>query len=232
MLGNFKPVAFDPYGRRRRRRVMPGWLALLLLGGALGVAGVLLVQERLLPPRLSSSESTRLQQSLQSTEAERTRLTQSLAETRQRLDAEIAAHKKLAEQTASHTQIVDGLRADLQSAIAALPPDPRGGDVEVRAARFGLGGDGALQYDVVLTRAKAGGGKPMPAVLQFVVEGAGARGNDTRVTLAPVSISVDRLETVRGSVPLPDGFKPRQTTVNVLDKPDGRRLGMRVFNLK
>jgi hypothetical protein len=36
---------------------------------------------------------------------------------------------------------------------------------------------------------------------------------------------------VRGSVPLPQGFKPRQTTIHVLDKVGGKLMGLRVINI-
>ena len=46
MLGSSKPVVFDPYGGRRKRRGVPRWLVLLLLGIAAGAGGVIYVQER------------------------------------------------------------------------------------------------------------------------------------------------------------------------------------------
>jgi hypothetical protein len=32
-------------------------------------------------------------------------------------------------------------------------------------------------------------------------------------------------------VPLPEGFQPRETTVRVLDRADGKLLGMRVLHV-
>ena len=64
MLGRSRPVEFNPYGRRRSRRRFPRWLLLLLVGVAVGAGGVVLVQERYLPPRLSAEASTRLAGSL------------------------------------------------------------------------------------------------------------------------------------------------------------------------
>jgi hypothetical protein len=52
------------------------------------------------------------------------------------------------------------------------------------------------------------------------------------LTLEPVAIKVGEYESVRGTAPLPDGFKPRQTTIQVLDRVDGKRVGMRVINVK
>jgi hypothetical protein len=34
---------------------------------------------------------------------------------------------------------------------------------------------------------------------------------------------------LRGSLPLPDAFVPRQTTIQVLDRVGGKVLGMRVM---
>ena len=50
--------------------------------------------------------------------------------------------------------------------------------------------------------------------------------------LGPVDVSVGSYQNLRGNLPLPAGFKPRQATVQVLDRPDGKRLGMRVMNVK
>jgi hypothetical protein len=43
------------------------------------------------------------------------------------------------------------LRADLAFLVQALPPDPRGGNVEVRAGQFSAR-EGALDHQVVLLR--------------------------------------------------------------------------------
>ena len=67
MLGQFKPVAYEPYGRRRSG--VPRWLVLLLIGIVLGVAGVVFVQERLMQPRLSVDASQRLRSALDRTSA-------------------------------------------------------------------------------------------------------------------------------------------------------------------
>jgi hypothetical protein len=67
--------------------------------------------------------------------------------------------------------------------------------------------------------------------VQFVVAGESNRPDDT-VTLEPIAISVNSFQSLRGSLPLPSGFKPRQATVQVLDRPDGKRLGMRVMIVK
>src|SRR5689334_6409085 len=97
MLGSSsKPIPFDPYGSsRRKRRGVPRWAVLLVLGIALGAGGVILVQERYLPPRLSADASTRLRESYQRADAERQRLQTELDATSRRLQDVLDENKRL-----------------------------------------------------------------------------------------------------------------------------------------
>jgi hypothetical protein len=227
MFGQPKPVYLEPYGRRRSRWRLPRWLVLLLIGIAAGAAAVIVAQERYLPPRLSADASAALQTSFEQADADRTRLKADLAETTKRLDAALAEKQGQSGELATTRETTDRLREDIAAIVAALPPDPRGGTVEVRAARFAVKG-GALAYDVVLSRERAGT-KPLAGVLQLVVTGDSAKGVETAVPLKPVTLSIGSHEVVRGSLPLPEGLRPRQTTVQVLDRVGGKPLGMRVM---
>ena len=230
MFAYSKPVPFNPYGRRRSRWRLPRWAVLLLAGTAIGAGAVVYVQERHLPPRLSVSESTQLTSAFTQADAERSQLKSSLADTDHRLAAALAEKKALVDELADTRAKAERLRDDLALAVNALPADPRGGSVEVRAGRFTTQG-GAMLYEVVLTRERASA-KALPGVLQLVVAGQSARGVETSVVLKPVALSLSSMAVVRGSLPLPEGFKPRQTTVQVLDKPAGRSLGMRVLAVR
>jgi len=230
MFGQSKPVVLESYGSRRKRGRPPRWLVLLLSGVVLGAVGVVVVQERYLPPRLSPAESTKLRTAYETADAERLRLQQSLGETSQKLTTALAEKKSLADDLAASRSLTERQREDMNAVVAALPPDPRGGGVEVRAGRFTTKG-GMLVYDVVLTRER-GGGKPMHGVLQLTVAGTPTRGPETAVALKPVTLSLGSHEVVRGSQALPEGFKPRETTVQVLDRVAGKPLGMRVMLVK
>ena len=229
MFGSSKPIPFEPYGRRRSRRGMPRWLLLMLLGIGLGVVGVLYVQERHLPPRLGAEASAELRASFERADAERQRVQAELAAASERLRRTLDENKRLASEADARGETVKRLRQDIASLVASLPPDPRNAPVAVRAARFEVQGD-ALAYDVVLSRERSGG-NPFGGVMQFVVAGASGRAADT-VELDPVPVSVGLYDTVRGSLPLPAGFKPRQTTIRVLDKVGGKLMGLRVINVQ
>lgn len=230
MPGRFEPVAFEPHGRRRSGRWVPRWLLLLALGIAAGAGGMLCVQERVLPPRLSADESRALRDSLSQATNERQQLRVQLDDRTQRLEGALADRDKLAEQLKAGNDDLAELRADQARLLAALPADPRGGAIAIRSARFSAEG-GSLAYDVVLTRDRVGN-EPLAGSMQFVVAGAAGRGAENRITSEPIDIAVDDFESLRGSVPLPDGFTPRQATVTVHDRADGKRLGMRIFNLR
>lgn len=227
MLSQFKPVAFSPYGRRRSRWRPPRWLVLLLSGIAIGAAGVIVVQERYLPPRLSADAAAKLRAEFERADADRLRLKGELEETTKRLGTALADGKGLADELATSRATVERQRDDVSAVIASLPPDPRGGAVEVRAAQLKAEG-GMLAYNVVLSRPRATG-KPMTGVMQLVVAGTSARGSESAVTLKSIDLSMGRQAIVRGSLPLPDGFKPREATIQVLDRVAGKSLGMRVI---
>src|SRR5689334_216902 len=155
MFGRSRPVTFDPYGRRRARRGPPRWLVLLVCGIVTGAAGIVYVQERWLPRRLSADASARLQAAFDKADAERTRLAAEVADTMRRLEATQGERDGLAKQLAASRDTVSALRSDVAALVDALPPDPRGGTVGVRAARFEVQGT-SLVYDVVLSRERPG----------------------------------------------------------------------------
>jgi hypothetical protein len=229
MFRQFRPVTFDPYGRRRSRWSVPRWLVLLLGGIAIGAGGVVYVQESHLPPRLSATASAELRTAFERAEAERLRLKNELALTAKQLAAALDEKKALADDLATSRAATERLRNDVAALVAVLPPDPRGGAIAVRAARFAVK-DGMLAYDVVLSRDRAGG-KTMAGVMQLVVAGESGRGGASTVNLEPVAIAVGHHESLHGTLRLPDGFQPRQTTIKLLDRLGGQLLGTRVMNV-
>jgi hypothetical protein len=203
---------------------------LLLSGTAIGAVGVVVVQERYMPPRLSAEASANLDSAFRQAEAARVRLVGELAATTGQLQTAQADKKALGDELAASRATVERLRGDLASVVDSLPPDPRTGVVEVRAARFTARG-GMLEYDVALTRGQATD-KAMAGVMRLVVTGDSGQRTDASATLKPIALSMGSREIVRGSLALPEGFRPRQATVQVLDRSEGKVLGMRVMMVK
>lgn len=222
-MASYKPVVFEPSGTRRRRRGLPRWLVLLLTGVAIGAGGVIFVQERYLPPRLSAAASTELRTALAQADGERASLRTELDATTGRLDAALTEKKSLDDELSSSRATIEGLREDVASVIEALPPDPRGGAIGVRAGRFRVE-SGKLVYDVMLTRDRRSS-KPFTGVMQLVLAGQ----NNTHFNMKPLPVSIAEYQSLRGTMPLPDNFRPAEATIRVLDRVDGRQLGMRVL---
>ena len=230
MFGRQKPIPFESRGSRRSRARVPGWLWLLLAGAVAGAGAVVTVQQRYLPPRLSASESTQLRTALDQADAERTRLHAELGQTTQRLQAAQAIQKAMTDELATARNTATRLREDLASLVASLPPDPRDSRVAVRAGRFSVKGS-QLDYNVVLTRERAGV-KPLASTLKLLVAGDSDRGQAVTLAVQPIRLQVGSHEVVRGSVALPVGFKPRETTVQLVDTAAGTPLGMRVLRVQ
>lgn len=227
MFGRSRPMMFDSLGTRRSRARVPPWLVWLLLGLVLGAAGVVWVQERYLPPRLSARESTALRNAYDHAESERQRLKIELDQAQQQLQQALAEKTTFADQLDKTRANAAKLSDDLASVVQSLPPDPRGGRIEIRAAQF-IASAGSLDYEVVLVR-DAKTDKAVKRVMQLVVAGEPARAAPTTLALKPITFSLDSHEVLRGSLPLPEGFRPRQATVQVLDGIGGKVLGMRVL---
>jgi hypothetical protein len=230
MLGLTKSVAFDPYGRRRSGLRIPRWLLLLLIGIAAGVGGVLFVQERYLPPRLSAADTVKLRSAYESAEATRLRQKAELDDIAKRLENALTERQNLSDELAMSRSTDERLRGDLSSVVSALPPDPRGASVEVRSGQFAAKGN-ALNYDVVLTRAR-NVGPPTTGVLQLVIAGNTAKGTATTFAPPALAVSIEALQVLRGSVAMPDGFRPQQATIQVLDRRGGKLMAMRVLLVK
>ncbi len=224
------PVVFErhAYGRRRSRSV-PRWLLWLLAGIVVGAGGLFYAQEEYLPPRLTAAESRQLQARVGELDAQRQRLQAALEKATAEAKAAQDGSERLAAELADARQSVERLRADLALFDEVLPPDPRGGAVAVRAAKFANDG-GRLAYHVLLTRERKGG-KPFAGVMELAVAGDRAGRNET-IDLGPVEVSLAGYQHLRGSLPLPAGFAARQVTIRVLDRTGGAMQGMRVINVR
>ena len=226
MFGRSQELVFS-YGRKRTRWRLPRWLLLLMVGVLLGAAAVILVQERYLPPRLSADDSAGLRSEFERADAERQRLKLNLAGAQKRLAETQLLQQAGADALAASLASTARSRDELATVVTALPPDPRGGAVAVRAGRFTVKG-AELEYNIVLTRERAVG-QPVPGTLQLLVAGESERGVQAVVTPKAIPLLLGSHAVLRGSLALPAGFKPRQTTIQVFDQPAGRPLGMRVL---
>lgn len=225
------PVVFEPYGYRKRRSwSIPRWLVWLTIGILLGAGGLLYVQQEYLPARLSPEESDRLQTRVSELEGEQERVQGALDTATQQLRASEAQSERLSGELATARERLQKQQQDLALFEEVMPPDPRGGAIAVRAARFS-NENGRLAYHVLLTR-DAKSSKAFRGVMQLVVAGERASGRNESVALDPVQVNLASYVHLQGVLALPDGFTARQATIRVLDGPDGRVQGMRVIHVR
>lgn len=224
------PVVFErhAYGRRRSWNVPP-WLLTLLAGIAIGVGGLYYAQQEYLPARLSPEESKQLQDQLDELARERGRLKVALDTATAEAAAARAEGERMTGALAEARQSVERLQKDVALFDEVLPPDPRGGAVGVRAAKFVNDGS-QLVYHVLLTRERKGG-KPFKGVMEVVAAGERGGRNET-ATLGTVDVTLAGYQHLQGNLPLPAGLVARQVTVRVLDRAGGTLQGMRVMNAR
>jgi hypothetical protein len=68
--------------------------------------------------------------------------------------------------------------------------------------------------------------------MQLTLSGSTTGGNETTVELEPVAVSVGRFQSLNGSLPLPAGFTPQRSTIQIRDREDGNVIGMRVMYVR
>lgn len=221
----FKPV---PYMRPRSRFRVPRWLIILATGIALGVGGLMYLQARHLPKGMSPEESQRVLGELDSTTRERDQLRTDLKKTTDQLQASQGEATRVKDDLANARKTVDRLQKDLSQFVQALPPDPRGSAIGIRAGSFTVA-SGQLGYHVVFTRNRKGD-DAFKGVMQLLVTGQRG-GKDETVPLPPVPMTIEAYQHMSGTQPLPEGMVPREVMIRVLRGPGGEQLSMRVFRI-
>lgn len=222
----FKPSVYNP-GKRTRR--MPRWLVLLCFGILLGAGGVLFLQANYGPQRLTVEESETLHSDLNRANQERQQLQASLAEAERQRDAAAASREQTQAQFASYRKTMETVERDIALFQNAIPPDPRGGPIGVRAADWDRQ-PGNLGYKILIMNDKADA-PTFKGTLRLVVEGRYNNGRTNTLTSDPVPFSLDRYVQVAGSYETPAGFTPRQVTIRVMDGSE-RQQAMRIYNIR
>jgi hypothetical protein len=221
----FKPV---PFGQQRRRKGVPRWVWLLLTGIAIGVAGLYYVEQRVLPPRLSLPESLSMRENLEQATKSRDEMAQQLAQATAQMKTAQGERRVATEKMQQALNNVEPLKKDLDLLLKAVPPDPRGNPIAIRAGVFTTAG-GKLNYHVLFTRERSSDPN-FTGLAQLTVTG-GKGGRDTTIALEPQAITVPGYQHYSGSMPLPEGLVPREVTVKLLKSAGGAMVSMRVFRL-
>ena len=221
----FKPV---PFGQTRRRGAVPRWLIWSASGLVVGAAGLYYAQEKLLSPRLSALESMSIRSQADAATKARDVAKLQLGEASSKMKSAQERESNAVEKMNLALVGVDPLMKDIDLFIKALPPDPRGNPIGIRAGNFSVSG-GQLNYHVLFVRdakvdSRFGGTMQMTA--------AGSRGGrDVSIDLNTQPIALDQYKHVVGTLALPAGFTPREISIKLTKSPSDAIVSQRVFRL-
>lgn len=232
MFGSSKRTTFKPtaYGSSRRKRRIPRWLLLILTGVVLGSGGLLFLQKSYSPQRLTVEQSEQLHYDLTSANNDKQRLQAELSQQGRELTL---ARERLESQTKeleSSRKELQAIKDHIALFIDAMPPDPRGSSPGVNAASFTSQND-ALNYAVLIMQDKDKADKTFNGTLEMSLNGRYPNGRSGTIELDPINVKLNRYMHLEGTFPIPDGLKPRQVTVKILDS-NRRQIATRTLNVR
>ncbi|HLS43066.1 MAG TPA: DUF6776 family protein [Paenalcaligenes sp.] len=222
----FKPTA---YGYSRRKRRIPRWLVLMLTGVVIGVGGLLFIQTSYGPTRLTTEQSEQLHFELNSANAENQRLQSQLAQVSRELDDAQNQLESQRNKIENHDATVAGLQRDIDLFTEAMPADPRGTSPGIHAANFRFA-DGRLHHSILVMQS-ANFDSTFAGQMKLVVTGRYTNGRTGHIEVEPFDISVDRYNYVEGDSAMPEGFTPRQVTIQIFEQGTQTQRATRIINV-
>src|SRR5690625_5304086 len=233
MLRSRKP-AFrpSPYGYSRRKRRIPRWLMLMIVGVVIGVGGVLFVQESYGPARLTVEESERLHFDLNAATSEVQRLKTELGQSQRELSQTQQQLEEQTEQIEQHDAIVSQLEKDIAFFACNAPEDPRVTSPVIRASQFRhQGDDDALNYEILILQhfpyAYA-----LTGTLHFYVQGHHLNVCLRYIDLHPISNVLHYYLHEEGSSEHHSGFSLRQVTIQVKPEDSDSVVNKPILNVR
>lgn len=238
IMGSSKRPVFKPsvYETTRRRRRLPGWLVLLLVGIALGAGGVLFLQASYGPKRLTVAESQKLANDLSSQALENQRLQTKLDEvTRSRDTIQQQSEQtvnQLNAQVSKLEQQLAPLREQISLFARTIPFDGRFGPININNANFfqeNTGGD--VTYNALLMQENAT--RPtFKGFIEFAFEGRHASGRFETIITPPIPVEFGHYDLIQGKAALPEGFVTRRVNAKLLAADGKRQITLRIFTFK
>ena len=231
MFGSSKRQAFRPtaYGSSRRRRGIPRWLVLLLTGIVLGAGGLLFLQKSYGPTRLTVEQSEQLHYDLNSANMDKQRLQSQLNQHIQELKEATSRIQSQDTELRERQAEIDRLASDVALFTETAPSDPRGTSPGIRAVSFNFA-EGQLDYHILVMQ-DAGQAEPFSGEVTLVAAGRYSNGRNANEELAPFPISLERYTHLQGTVEVPEGFTPREVTIQIRADGSDRVSAMRVIRV-
>lgn len=230
MFGSSKRQAFRPtaYGSSRRRGI-PRWLVLLLTGIVLGAGGLLFLQKSYGPTRLTVEQSEQLHYDLNSANMDKQRLQAQLNEHIRELKDATARVKSQDTELQQLQAEIDKLSSDVALFTETAPDDPRGTSPGIRAVSFRYA-DGQLDYHILVMQ-NADTTQPFTGEVTLTAAGRYSNGRNGTEELAPFPVTLERYTHLQGTLEVPEGFTPREVTIQIRAEGSDRVSAMRVIRV-
>src|SRR5690554_6704237 len=230
MFGSSKRHAFRPtaYGQSRRRGI-PRWLVLMLTGIVLGAGGLLFLQKSYGPTRLTVEQSEQLHYDLNSSNMHKQRLQVQLNQHAQ--DLKVARGRIETQETELQRRQaeIDRLSSDLALFTETAPDDPRGTSPGIRAVSFNYE-DGRLDYHILVMQ-DADKAQQFTGEVSLTAAGRYSNGRNGNVELEPFPVSLERYTHLQGTLEVPEGFTPREVTIQIRADGSDKVSAMRVIRV-
>ena len=232
MFGSSKRQGFRPtaYGSSRRRRGIPRWLVLLLTGIVLGAGGLLFLQKSYGPTRLTVEQSEQLHYDLNSANMDKQRLQSQLNQHIQELKEASARIQAQDKQLTERESEIERLSSDVALFTETAPEDPRGTSPGIRAVSLRYA-DGQLDYHILVMQ-DADKAQPFSGQVSLTAAGRYGNGRNGSEELAPFPVSLERYTHLQGTVDVPEGFTPREVTIQIRADGAERVSAMRVIRVQ
>lgn len=224
----FRP---SPYGYTRRRRRIPRWLVLMIVGIIIGVGGVLFIQESYGPARLTVEESERLHFDLNAATSEVQRLQTELNQTKRSLQQAQQQVEEQSSKISQHDSIVAALEKDITLFARVAPDDPRGTSPGIRSAQFRRGDNHMLNYQILLMQDDEQADEFI-GTMSFNVMGRYTNGRQGYIDLDPIAVTFGYYLHSDGDAALPEGFTPQQVTIQIRPEDSDTVVATRILNVR
>lgn len=230
MFGSSKRQAFRPtaYGNSRRRGI-PRWLVLMLTGIVLGAGGLLFLQKSYGPSRLTVEQSEQLHYDLNSANLDKQRLQSQLNQHAQELKDANARLKSQDAELQQRQAEIEKLNSDVALFVETAPSDPRGTSPGIRAVSFNFE-NGQLDYHILVMQ-DADKAAPFKGEVTLTAAGRYSNGRNGTETLAPFPVTLERYTHLQGTAEVPEGFTPREVTIQIRAEGSDRVSAMRVIRV-
>ena len=229
----FKP---SPYDTRRRRRKLPRWFVLLVVGILVGSGGTLILQASYGPKRLTVLESQRLTDDLAAVTLDRQQLQADLTE----LQRQLETGRTDAKQTIADLQQeidrlenrMQPLRDEVELFKGALSAGVKFDPIGITGASFDQDkGSKSLRYQIVLVQED----DQQPAYegrIEVTFEGRYPNGRAGAVKALVAPFTLKHYEILTGTIEMPNSLQATRATLRVYRAQGKRALSYRTYSVQ